>query len=187
MAKRFKSDYAPEEWAAYLKKLRLRRLANVDKERERLREYNARPEVKERRRLHDAKHEVTKKRREYANSKKGKQKAKLAFQALKNDPEKWKSRLDYQRLKRTSFTKELIDSLIIFQNNKCAICETIFDNPKNIKADHDHTTNKPRGLLCHKCNIIEGMICKMGFTPMEYADRLHNYLLNNPVNLLISK
>jgi hypothetical protein len=38
------------------------------------------------------------------------------------------------------------------QDNKCAICET--DNPglSDWSADHCHTTNQPRGLLCVRCN-----------------------------------
>jgi len=38
------------------------------------------------------------------------------------------------------------------QGNRCAICKT--DNPglSDWSADHCHTTNKPRGLLCVRCN-----------------------------------
>ena len=38
------------------------------------------------------------------------------------------------------------------QGNRCAICGT--DNPglSDWSADHCHTTNKPRGLLCVRCN-----------------------------------
>tara|TARA_R110002126_G_scaffold176577_1_gene325196 strand:- start:1845 stop:2261 length:417 start_codon:yes stop_codon:yes gene_type:complete len=46
------------------------------------------------------------------------------------------------------------------QKNKCKICRVTFvnENDKNYKkclgeyVDHCHTTNKVRGLLCHKCN-----------------------------------
>jgi len=38
------------------------------------------------------------------------------------------------------------------QGNRCAICGT--DNPglSDWSADHCHITNKPRGLLCVRCN-----------------------------------
>jgi len=46
-------------------------------------------------------------------------------------------------------------------NNKCEICgerETkIHGQTKRVQelaVDHDHTTNKIRGLLCHRCNLI---------------------------------
>ena len=182
-----KSTYTPDEWSSHLEKARQRRLNNIDKERERLRLYNARPEVKERRRVHDAKHEVAKKRREYALSPAGKAWAKEAHKKLRANSAEWESKLELQRKYRTGFSGDLIKTLIQHQNNKCAICGNNFDNPKNIKADHNHTTHEPRGLLCHKCNIIEGMITKMGFTPFEYANRLHDYLSYTPVSSLNAK
>lgn len=36
------------------------------------------------------------------------------------------------------------------QGNKCAICSTVMTLPH---VDHDHATNKLRGLLCCNCNI----------------------------------
>jgi tRNA U54 and U55 pseudouridine synthase Pus10 len=39
-----------------------------------------------------------------------------------------------------------------YQNNKCYICENIFDNDKSAFVDHCHLTKKVRGLLCHHCN-----------------------------------
>lgn len=39
------------------------------------------------------------------------------------------------------------------QNGKCAICDTSENNGKNMYIDHDHTTGKIRGLLCHQCNF----------------------------------
>ena len=42
------------------------------------------------------------------------------------------------------------------QEGKCAICLSL---PKGIKpwhVDHDHSTNKVRGILCHHCNTALG-------------------------------
>ena len=48
--------------------------------------------------------------------------------------------------------------MITEQKNSCAICGTI--NPggkhKQWSVDHDHKTNKVRGLLCKSCNIALG-------------------------------
>lgn len=41
------------------------------------------------------------------------------------------------------------------QNNKCAICG--IDIKDNGVVDHSHITNKVRGILCNKCNVLLGM------------------------------
>ncbi len=64
---------------------------------------------------------------------------------------KWKYGLsEYDYYKRV----ELLD-------NKCEVCgehETKIHNGtkrvQELAVDHDHTTNKNRGLLCHRCNLI---------------------------------
>lgn len=38
------------------------------------------------------------------------------------------------------------------QDNKCFICEKVFENDKSAYIDHCHITKKVRGLLCHNCN-----------------------------------
>ena len=38
------------------------------------------------------------------------------------------------------------------QNNTCAICRTDTPGLSDWSADHCHTTNQPRGLLCVRCN-----------------------------------
>lgn len=53
------------------------------------------------------------------------------------------------------------------QGNACAICGEQFpENPYDPKVpqgqkpvlDHDHTTNLPRGVLCHACNTALGIV-----------------------------
>jgi hypothetical protein len=41
-------------------------------------------------------------------------------------------------------------------NLKCEICEKPFKNLREIKVDHDHVTDKARGILCNHCNIALG-------------------------------
>src|SRR5689334_6609340 len=43
------------------------------------------------------------------------------------------------------------------QNNSCAICKNEFKTIAEIFVDHNHLTNKVRGLLCSNCNAALGM------------------------------
>ncbi len=46
------------------------------------------------------------------------------------------------------------------QNGKCAICKSAFDVKKvSCHVDHNHSTEKIRGLLCRECNVMLGL-CK---------------------------
>lgn len=45
------------------------------------------------------------------------------------------------------------------QNNRCAICGSLptgKGNNKRLHVDHNHETNKIRGLLCAACNLMLG-------------------------------
>ena len=39
------------------------------------------------------------------------------------------------------------------QDGKCVICGESFTKPSDSRVDHNHKTNKIRGLLCNKCNL----------------------------------
>jgi hypothetical protein len=44
--------------------------------------------------------------------------------------------------------------LLVEQNNACAICGvSATELKRELNVDHNHETNKIRGLLCHHCNI----------------------------------
>jgi ribosomal protein S14 len=47
--------------------------------------------------------------------------------------------------------------------------------------DHDHDTNETRGVLCFKCNVVEGLINKMPIDATTYAKNLVEYLENPPL------
>jgi hypothetical protein len=54
-------------------------------------------------------------------------------------------------------TFEEYQELFNKQQGKCAICGTHQDDLKSsLCVDHNHTTGKVRGLLCHKCNLLIG-------------------------------
>ncbi len=47
--------------------------------------------------------------------------------------------------------------ILNYQNNKCAVCKRGFLNDK-VCVDHNHQTNKVRGLLCDNCNRGLGLL-----------------------------
>lgn len=50
---------------------------------------------------------------------------------------------------RYGITQKQLDAQVLFQESKCAICGIL---DEKLHIDHDHKTNKVRGLLCGKCN-----------------------------------
>ena len=76
------------------------------------------------------------------------------------DPEKYrKITRDCERrrkLRKYGFTEESYSILLGSQNNLCAICKGPNNNGRDWHVDHDHTTGKTRGILCHHCNLLLG-------------------------------
>ena len=51
------------------------------------------------------------------------------------------------------------DARLQAQQHACAICGVShLDVVKRLNVDHDHTTGRIRGLLCHKCNRALGLV-----------------------------
>jgi hypothetical protein len=76
--------------------------------------------------------------------------------------------LPYSQLFRHGLSRHEYDAMIASQDNKCAICRTEFrhDRPTRKESrkeartpyiDHSHSSNRIRGLLCHRCNTGLGM------------------------------
>lgn len=59
-------------------------------------------------------------------------------------------------LRRHSMTPEQYESMSISQGYACAICLRIPNH--RLHVDHDHKTNKVRGLLCRNCNTAIGLL-----------------------------
>jgi len=77
-----------------------------------------------------------------------------AREKRKADPTYWKR----HRVRSYGLTWEQYLALLAEQGNRCAIC----GGPPNSKddefhIDHDHSTNRNRGLLCGPCNVGIGM------------------------------
>jgi hypothetical protein len=67
----------------------------------------------------------------------------------RNHPEMQRKRI----LSKYGITIEKYDELLQTQNGGCAICgRTENGRKKNFIVDHDHKTEKVRGLLCTQCN-----------------------------------
>lgn len=71
------------------------------------------------------------------------------------------------RLKRVyGITQVDFETMLIRQNKLCANCAEVLENKsmgKSICIDHNHTTGRVRGILCHKCNSMSGAIERPGF------------------------
>lgn len=51
------------------------------------------------------------------------------------------------------------DRMLLDQNDSCAICKKHQREFKRaLEIDHNHTTEKVRGLLCHCCNTAIGLL-----------------------------
>jgi DNA-directed RNA polymerase subunit RPC12/RpoP len=57
---------------------------------------------------------------------------------------------------RYGITQDEYSALLIYQNNKCAICKKIFTKTPHI--DHCHNSKIIRGLLCGNCNTALGLL-----------------------------
>lgn len=67
---------------------------------------------------------------------------------------RWQNGLKYYGL-----TVKQYDSMLQQQNGCCAICGRYWSAfKKRLHIDHDHMTNKVRGLLCTNCNTAIGLL-----------------------------
>ncbi len=57
-------------------------------------------------------------------------------------------------VKNYGITSEDYNRLLKEQNNRCSICrKSLEEQSKKLAVDHNHQTNKIRGLLCINCNL----------------------------------
>ena len=63
-----------------------------------------------------------------------------------------KSKLKY----KYNLTLADYDKMLGAHDGKCAICGGVNKNGRRLCVDHNHKTNKIRGLLCKDCNLILG-------------------------------
>lgn len=78
----------------------------------------------------------------------------------------------YYRFRKFGVSRKIWNEMLEKQNNKCGICE---ENEPTV-VDHDHLTNKVRGLLCNACNIALGTAEKLNW--MEKAKEYISFYQN---------
>ena len=59
-------------------------------------------------------------------------------------------------LKKIGWTPESVEEAKVKQENRCAICNKVFESTPH--ADHNHKTKTPRGLLCGTHNQAIGLL-----------------------------
>lgn len=99
-------------------------------------------------------------KKEYYKKHPGKRKEENRNRRKRNPEEKEKDRKTITKT-RYGLTKEEIQRFSVAQRGICDICgnpETIRykDTTKLLSIDHNHITNKVRGILCQSCNSMLG-------------------------------
>lgn len=107
--------------------------------------------------------------------------------AVKRHADKQGDEWRYNRWLQHKFgiTIEVYNKMLTRQNGTCAVCKT--SDPghgrKFFCVDHDHKTERIRGLLCDDCNLAAG---KLKDNP-DAALALAEYLKTRPARKLIKK
>jgi hypothetical protein len=74
-------------------------------------------------------------------------------------------------------TPEQWDEILKSQNGVCAICKTCPENGL-WHTDHNHTTNKARGILCSRCNHALGLFKESSKSLLSAIAYLEKYKEN---------
>jgi hypothetical protein len=98
------------------------------------------------------------------------------------DPEQHKKRNREGHLRRKyGLTQNMFGALVLAQLGKCAVCGEL--TAPELHVDHDHRTNKVRGLLCGKCNKAIGLLNddpKLMDAAKEYLERSEKFWVSTP-------
>lgn len=82
----------------------------------------------------------------------------------------------YERKRLYGLTREKFQEMLLYQNNKCSICDISFiEGESRIHVDHCHESLVVRGLLCNNCNLMVGWWEHFDRNP-KIKDRVINYL-----------
>lgn len=104
-------------------------------------------------------HEIEKEKglKRYYNDKEGAMENQRLYRArVKNTPKYKTTKSNCDRVWRYGITKTQYEEMKSNQNNKCAICYNPLELGRKTHIDHNHKTNKVRGILCRRCNLLVG-------------------------------
>jgi len=85
----------------------------------------------------------------------------------------------WSRREKNGFSKEVFETILSQQEGRCAICSVMLAVGKkstNAHADHNHTTGKPRAILCGMCNVGLGHFQDNPALLRKAADYVESYL-----------
>jgi hypothetical protein len=89
---------------------------------------------------------------------------------------KRRSAASHERRSKSTYGLDDYWGLYKFQGSKCPICLRATGASRRLSVDHDHKTDKVRGLLCRPCNTMLGH----GRDDPEFFARAVNYLESPP-------
>lgn len=95
----------------------------------------------------------------------------LAKDKQGNDKKTPRMNANYRLKQKYGIGLEEKELVLKLQNGECKCCGSL--SPKSKKGwvlDHNHTTGELRGVLCHPCNLILGMV-------NESKDHLHKLIV----------
>ncbi len=111
------------------------------------------------------------------------QKCKICVnETIYNTPEFKAGQRNRNLIRAYGISSEEYNTLLIKQNGKCAICSQESDaKGKNagLHVDHDHKTERVRGLLCYRCNIAIGFLDEDSDRIYKIMDYLNFHLMNS--------
>lgn len=79
-------------------------------------------------------------------------------------------------IKKFGISLDEYNSILDRQFGVCAICHGVEKTGRSLAVDHDHKTNRVRGLLCSKCNTAIGQIGDSPLIALNIASYLTNHL-----------
>jgi hypothetical protein len=88
------------------------------------------------------------------------------------NPERYRTKLRSWRMRTIyGLTLKDYDEMLKKQRGKCAICGKPPTSRRRLAVDHNHKTNKVRGLLCHVCNNFLGVYERNAQKFARYIER----------------